>query len=294
MSDRRILITGASGFLGWNLCRAAKESAIVFGTTHSHPGVMDGVDLAAVDLTEPRNVAELLERIRPDLVIHAAALSQPNDCEAHPEDSLAITVDATAILGTLCADRAIRMVYTSTDMVFDGTASPYDENAPTTPLSTYGKHKAMAEERLLAMDANHLICRLPLMFGHPGPYAQSFLQPWLASLRNGRRLTLFTDEWRTPVSGRVAARGILLAAATSHAGLLNLGGPERISRYDFGMLAAEVFDVSNAAIVAMRQRDVTMAAPRPSDVSLDSSRANAMGYQPPPLRKQLEELRDVA
>jgi len=256
--------------------------------------MMDGVDLSVVNLTDPRDVAEMLDRICPDLVIHTAALSQPNDCETHPEDSRAITVDSTAILGTLCADRAIRMVYTSTDMVFDGTASPYSEDAPTTPLSTYGKHKVMAEEGLLAMNANHLICRMPLMFGRPGPYAQSFLQPWLTSLRNGSTLTLFTDEWRTPVSGGVAANGILLAADSSHTGLLHLGGPERISRYDFGMLAADVFNVSSASIVAAHQKDVTMAAPRPADVSLDSSKANAMGYQPPPLRKQLEELRNVA
>jgi dTDP-4-dehydrorhamnose reductase len=102
------------------------------------------------------------------------------------------------------------------------------------------------------------------MFGATPPHASSFLQPFIQSLRERRELKLFVDEIRTPVSGATAAQGLLLALQNVQ-GIIHLGGRERISRYDFGHLMVEVFDLPPEGIAAARQRDVIMAAPRPPD-----------------------------
>jgi len=127
------------------------------------------------------------------------------------------------------------------------------------------------------------------MFGAATPTATSFIQPFIKTLQEGKELKLFLDEFRTPVSATTAAKGLLLALEKVQ-GIIHLGGQERISRYDFGCLLVEIFQLPTTGLKACRQQDVKMAAPRPRDVSLDSSKAFALGYQPLSLRAELEKL----
>ncbi|HAX78559.1 MAG TPA: NAD(P)-dependent oxidoreductase, partial [Cyanobacteria bacterium UBA11372] len=106
----------------------------------------------------------------------------------------------------------------------------------------------------------------------------------------GKELSLFTDQFRTPASGKTAASGLLLALEKVE-GILHLGGKERVSRYEFGRLMAEVFELPQDKLKACLQEDVPMPAPRPNDVSLNSEKAFALGYQPLSLREELEKLR---
>jgi dTDP-4-dehydrorhamnose reductase len=126
------------------------------------------------------------------------------------------------------------------------------------------------------------------MFG-VAPHAPSFLQSFVETLQAGQTLKLFTDEVRTPVNGQTAAQGILLAL-NQGPNCLHLGGPERISRYDFGRLLAKVLNCSEALIQACRQADVPMAAPRSADVSLDSSLAFKLGYRPATIEAELQQI----
>ena len=285
----KLLVTGASGFVGWNLCQAAAVNWKVFGTTFSHPIELAGVNMRIIDLRDFTALRTLFADIAPDAVIHTAAAKDPNFCQENPIESHGINVDAAVNLAGLCADRKIPFVFTSTDMVFDGTSAPYSENSPTSPIHVYGEQKVLAEKGILESYPEAAICRLPLMFGEAGPVAQSFLQPMIAQFKSGNVVNLFTDEYRTPISGRVAAEGLLLALEKTH-GILHLGGSERISRYGFGKLVVETFNLNDTSINACRQADVKMAAPRPPDLSLDSAKANALGFAPPSVAQQLREL----
>ena len=286
----KLLVTGASGFVGWNVCQlAAKRGWQVFGTSLSHPIPLAGVDMRTIDLRDFAALRALVAEIQPDAVIHTAAAKDPNFCQENPAESHGINVDTSVNLAGLCADHKIPFVFTSTDMVFDGTAAPYAESDPVSPIHVYGEQKVLAETRILARNPTATICRLPLMFGDAGPVAQSFLQPMIKQLRSGAVVNLFTDEYRTPISGHVAAQGLLLALEKAN-GILHLGGAERISRHDFGLLAVEAFKLANVSINACRQTEVKMAAPRAPDLSLDSSRANRLGFTPPSLIKQLHDL----
>jgi dTDP-4-dehydrorhamnose reductase len=128
------------------------------------------------------------------------------------------------------------------------------------------------------------------MFGVAPPTATSFIQPFIKILREGKELNLFSDEFRTPVSGVTAAKGLLLALEKVE-GLLHLGGKERVSRYDFGRLMVDALQLPQENLKACKQKDVPMAASRPPDVSLNSSKAFALGYEPLSLREELEALR---
>lgn len=285
-----LLITGASGFLGWYLCRQAQPHWHVYGTYRTHPPDLKAVHLLQVDLTDYRSLQTLFQSVRPDAVIHAAALSQPNRCQDEPELSHRINVVASWHIAELCAEAQIPCVFTSSELVFDGLNPPYHETDPVCPINRYGEQKVAAEQGMMARYPQVMIARMPLMFGAV-PHAQSFIQPFLERIRSGQRLNLFTDEIRTPVSGQSAAAGILLML--QHAtGIMHLGGRERLSRYDMGMLLVEVLNITDAHLNPCRQADVPMAAPRAPDVSMDSSRAFQLGYHPGFMHDELMAIMD--
>ncbi|MGK7873110.1 MAG: NAD(P)-dependent oxidoreductase [Xenococcaceae cyanobacterium] len=288
---KKLLITGASGFLGWNLCRKVKQEWEVYGTYFSHTVQIPGVTLLKVDLRDFQTLKRLFAEIQPAAVIHTAAQSSPNFCQSHPDESYPINVTASLNIAGLSADYAIPCVFTSTDLVFNGINPPYRETDPVSPISHYGEQKAIAEQGILERYPRTAICRMPLMFGIAPPTASSFIQPFIKALREGQDLLLFTDEFRTPVSASTAAGGLLLALEKVE-GLLHLGGKERVSRYQFACLMAQVLQLPQERLKACRQKDVQMAAPRSPDASLDSSRAFALGYQPLSLREELEALQD--
>jgi len=282
-----MLVTGASGFLGWNICQMAKNEWAIFGTVFSHHVEIAGVNIVKVDLTDFDALKKIFQEIRPDAVIHTAAKSEPNFCQTHRTESQKINVDASINIAGLCADFRIPCVFTSTDLVFNGLNAPYREEDTVCPVNYYGEQKVLAEEGMLKYHPMVAVCRMALMFGIPGsPCVKSFIQPMIEAVREGRELRLFVDEFRTPISVKDAVFGLFLALEKVR-GLLHLGGIERISRYDFGKLLMDTLGIREAMLISCRQKDVVMAAPRPPDVSLDSSKAFALGFKPLPLSEEL-------
>ena len=256
-------ITGISGFLGWHLAQVAQANWQVYGTYHRHPVSLSalsgsGHTTTRLDLLDFDAVVETLISQRPAAVIHTAALSSPNACQQNPTASHAVNVAATEHLARRCAAEGVPLVFTSSNLVFDGRCSPYAESAPPCPINLYGEHKAEAEQRLLAAYPQAVVCRLPLMFGAATPTATSFLQNFLGKLRSGQRLNLFTDEYRMPAEARAIAAGLLLALQHPGLGLLHLAGASRLSRYDIGQLLVQRWRITTANIHPCRQADVPM------------------------------------
>jgi dTDP-4-dehydrorhamnose reductase len=286
---RKILVTGASGFLGWNLCQVAQSEWEVHGSYCQQPIEIPGINTHQINLTDPDSVVRTIDLIAPDAVIHTAAASSPNFCQAHPELSYQINVTASQGLAKICSLAKIPFVFTSTDLVFDGTHPPYRETDPVSPINLYGEQKVAAEQAILDTYPQANICRMPLMFGMAPPTATSFIQPWLKALAMGQVLQLFVDEYRTPVSAITAAQGLLLAIERSP-NIIHLGGKERISRYEFGKLLVEAFGFNPSLLQPIYQRDLQMLAPRAADVSLNSNKAIKLGYHLPGLRMELRAI----
>ena len=287
---KKLLVTGASGFLGWNLCQQAQSNWKVYGTYFSHRVKIPGVSLSKIDLKDYAALNELFDSIKPDAVIHTAAASKPNYCQTHPQEAYAINVEAAVNIARLCGEYLIPCAFTSTDLVFDGKNPFYKETDFVCPINYYGEQKAIAEQKMSEIYPAIALCRMPLMFGAPSPVSPSFLQGMISSLQAGKEIDLFTDEFRTPASARAASRGLLLAIEKQVRGVLHLGGKERISRYDFGLLLADILQLSPDSIKPGKQADVVMVAPRSPDTSLDSSKAFALGYQPLSLKEELIDI----
>ncbi|MHC1728775.1 MAG: NAD(P)-dependent oxidoreductase [Syntrophobacteraceae bacterium] len=283
---KKLLITGASGFLGWNLCSLAQREWNVIGTAFRNEASIPGVTLRRVDLTRFSEVKKSVLEISPDAVIHTAGASSVNFCQLNPADSYKINVEATGNLAGLCADLAVPFVFTSSDMVFDGLNPPYSEDDPVCPINTYGEQKAEAEERVLEKCPEAAVCRIALIYGNGG-----FLRSWAGEMKRGTDLRLFDDEFRTPVSAGDASRGLLLALSRA-GGLLHLAGADRISRFHFGLLLKEIIG-AQARIIPCSRESLPMPAPRPADVSLDGTRAFEIGFRPGGIRQELEKLSHI-
>lgn len=286
---KRLLITGASGFLGWNICHTAPERWDVFGTVFSHNVKIPNVQIVKIDLSNLQEIKRLFQDARPHAVIHTAAASDPDFCQDNRTASHKINVDAPIAIAGVCSDYEIPYVFTSTDLVFDGLNPPYREVDPVCPVNVYGEQKVLAEQGVLESYPMAVICRLPLMFGLSGPVATSFIQPMIKALKGGQELHLFVDEFRTPLSARTAISGLFMSL-DKVSGLIHLGGPERISRYDFGTLMAKILKIENARLIPCKHKDIETAAPRPQDISLDSTKALALGFRPLPLANELQEI----
>ncbi|MEM9088720.1 MAG: NAD(P)-dependent oxidoreductase [Cyanobacteria bacterium P01_F01_bin.53] len=286
----KLLVTGASGFLGWNLCQIAAKDWDVYGVYHSRSLTIPGTTLLKADLTNPQDLQSLFKTVQPDAVVHLAAESSPNYCQDHPEVSHQLNVIVSRDIAKQSADADIPLAFASSEQVFDGLNPPYKEEDPPSPVNLYGEQKALAELEVLTAYPKAAVCRMPLMFGAVPPTASSFLQHFIQALRDERELKLFVDEIRVPVSGMTAAKGLLLALDKVQ-GRIHLGGKEPISRFDFGRLMVEIFELSAEGLRASRQQDVIMSAPRPPDLSLDSTKAFALGYAPLSIREELENLR---
>ncbi len=277
-----LMVTGASGNLGYWICHQAKVSWAVTGIYWKYDFKMDGVRSAQADLTDVDAADYLMGTIRPQAVIHAAAASQPARCETHPEATRRVNVDVPKKLAALCADRKIPFIFTSTDLVFDGHDAPYTELDGVTPVCVYGRQKADAEDAVLKINGKALVCRMPLMIGAGPAASSSFAIQMLRGILSGDPLRLLTDEFRTPVSFVDAAKGLLSLLGKTR-GRLHMGGRHRVSRYELGLLMAKQLGIAPTMIQPVTIKSLKLSVPRSPDCSLASDTAYALGYDPAPL-----------
>ncbi len=267
----RLVITGAGGLLGAYLLRAAEDADELFAWGGPSGGERFGIPLRAIDLTNATATAEAFRADRPDVVLHAAARARVADCARDPEGALRANAGATATLARLAADAGARLVYVSTDLVFDGEGAPYREADRPRPVSAYGRSKQAGEKAVLDVPRSAVV-RVSLLYGPALHGRPSFFDEQLNALRGGKPVPLFRDEWRTPLDLLTAARALLAVARSDYTGILHVGGPERISRLEMGRRLAESWGLDASPIIATDRDAVPATEPRPRDVSLDSSR----------------------
>ncbi len=269
----RLLLTGASGQLGAYLLReltAAGEDVTAW--SGSRRGELFGVPLQPVDLADAAAVAAAFRQARPGVILHAAAVASIAECHRDPARARRVNVDGTATLAQLAAGAGARFVLVSTDLVFDGESPPYREGDILAPLSVYGRSKADAEAAASLAAPRVAVARVSLLYGRTLTGRPSFFDQQADALRKRRPVTLFADEWRTPLHLATAARALVALARSDLDVLLHIGGPERLSRLEMGQRLAHFLGADPGVIVPARRADAPAPEPRPRDVSLDSSR----------------------
>ena len=272
----RIVVTGASGQLGSYLIdRLIERSHEVVAWSGRTTGARSGISLRTVDLTDSRAVVSALAEAKPDAVIHAAAISSVDAAYRDPSGTRAVNVLATEHLSKWAATHDRRLIYTSTDLVFDGTKSWYREDDQAHPIVVYGRSKFAAERFVLDVPKG-LVARLSLLYGPSRSGREGFFDRTMSALRAGTPQAFFSDEYRTPLDYATAALALVRLAESETQGTIHLGGPERLSRFELMSRAAAALGIEPSLVRPNRRADVPFAEPRPADLSLDSSRFNRL------------------
>ncbi|WP_342347633.1 SDR family oxidoreductase [uncultured Nitrospira sp.] len=265
----RLLVTGGAGFLGNHLLRQAKNF-VAAGTLHHTPSTsLPGVTFHVCDLQNPEEMRILLGRARPNVIIHTACSEQGKGIEA--------IVPAAGLLAMQTAERGIRFIHLSTDQVFDGTSAPYTEESPTNPINPYGHAKAQAEELIRSLNPQATIVRTSLLYDLRTPDRQT--TRLIESTKTGELYRLFVDELRCPIWVKNFAEVLLELATKDVPGILHLGGPESLNRWELGMGLLQHFGVTQTSNIQKGTIEESGLV-RPKNLTMDSSRAERILQKP--------------
>jgi dTDP-4-dehydrorhamnose reductase len=217
-------------------------------------------------------------------------LSRADDCENSPDAAEQVNARLPGLVARACAERGLRLVALSTDLVFSGERSFSGERDATGPRNLYGRTKLAGERAVLEACPAAAVARVALVVGRGHGSRATSSESIAQALRAGRPQKLFTDEFRTPIDPESVAAALARLLAGSQAGVFHLGGPERISRYELGMRVAQAFGLPTRGLVPAVQAEHQGPDRRAPDASLDSSRSQReLGWEPRPLDAAIRE-----
>jgi dTDP-4-dehydrorhamnose reductase len=267
----RLLVTGGSGYLGQQLVCDALADWDVTATYFSHRPAMPGCRWVKLDVCDGRQVARLLERVAPQVVIHTAAHRSGADLQR-------VNVAGTRRVALAALQIGARLIHLSTDVVFDGRKGGYVESDPPSPVNAYGRSKADAETLLAEQMPRATVVRTSLIYGFAS--LDHHTRWMLESLRQGRPVQLFADERRCPIWVETLAAALLELATLDYAGVLHVAGGQALNRYEFGARLLGFRCVEPSGVTAALATASGLA--RPLDCTLDVTRAKALLRTPLP------------
>jgi dTDP-4-dehydrorhamnose reductase len=260
----RVLVTGASGLLGNKIIKVAGKHQ-VFPTHQTRPCFQDSVKM---DITSENEVKKVFSRVKPDVLLHAAAETNVDKCENNMKQAWRTNTDGTRILAEACNKTNVAMVYISTDYVFDGEKGRYIEEDEPTPINYYGLTKLMGEKHVRELCESYTILRTSVLYGtHPDK--PNFATWTIASLLQGKPLTIVEDHYNSPTLADNLAQVATEAIEKGLYGVYHAAGNERISRYNFALKIAETFNLDASLMRPIRMSELkAWTAKRPKDSSL--------------------------
>jgi len=262
MAASVIWVTGAGGLIGNYLVQSAR--------TMLAEQIVIPLTRAKLDLIDLPSVRQAFREQKPWLIVHCAALSRSPECQANPGLAHTVNVESTSLL----AELADRLVFFSTDLVFDGKLGNYGETADVNPLSVYAETK-VAAERIVLHNPNHLVVRTSLNSGTSPTRDRGFDEQLVKAWKSRQTLRLFTDEFRSPISAEITARAVWELVLQKRTGLYHIAGAERLSRWQIGQLIAARRSDLNPQIQPASLKQY-QGAPRAPDTSLNCGKAQAV------------------
>ncbi|MCG9966767.1 NAD(P)-dependent oxidoreductase [Pelotomaculum terephthalicicum JT] len=254
----KILIIGVSGQIGFHLYQAFAGSHQVSGTYFSYPVP----DMYRLDMTKPGAVKDFAAALNPDIIFLPAAMPDVEACEKNPALCYGINVDGTRNVLTAASEISAKVVFFSTDYLFDGAAGPYAETERPKPLNIYGKAKNEAEQLIRQSACPHLIVRTSVVYGYE-KQGKNFVVRLSARLRRGEKVKAPIDQLSTPTYAPNLCAIIKELVERDKEGTYHIAGPELMNRYDFALLAAEIFGLERGLIVPATTEELGQQAPRP-------------------------------
>lgn len=271
----RILITGGSGLLALNWAAAMRGRYNVTLGLHERGVSLAGVATSCVDLESVDSVLTDFERLEPQVVIHAAGLTNVEKCETYEGLARHVNVVLAENVAKACAALGLTLVHISTDHLFAGEAALVSEDQATQPKNAYGRTKAEAEVRVLEALPDALVVRTNF-YGWGPSYRHSFSDVIITKLLSGQGLSLFQDVYYTPIIATELASVVHDLLDLKVAGICNVVGDERLSKYEFGQRLCKVFNLDASLISPSRIGQHPSLTRRPLDMSLSNDKVSKL------------------
>lgn len=290
----KILITGANGLLGQKLVALLVQQpnvqVIATGKGSNRIPLKEGYSYHALDITDNVSVQHVFDSMQPDVLIHAAAMTNVDACELQQEACWLQNVEATRFLVSACKRVGTYMVHVSTDFIFDGTEGPLTEEAIPNPVNYYGESKWEAEKIVQTMGTNWSIARTVLVYGVVSDMSRTNIVLWAKdNLEQGKAIKVVDDQWRTPTLAEDLAMGCWLIAKHKAEGIYNISGEEMISPYDLAQKVGAVWGISTSSMQRADSSTFTQPAKRPPKTGFIITKAKEkLGFSPHSLQKGLE------
>ncbi len=271
---RPIVITGVSGFLGGHVWQRLAVRDDVIGLAGSsgvvpfYPGRQ-----RQIDLTEYDSTMDVIRGLNPRCIVHYAALSKVKQCNHEPLLAWRINHAATRQLAKLASELDCRMLFISSDQVFDGKKGMYSELDMPAPLNTYGETKRAAERVVLNLVENSVVVRMNNSFGPAAFLGTSFSEWVLKKEKRGEPITLFHDQYRSFIDCVTATSAVIELIDHDFTGALHLGGASRLNRVEFGNLLLRHCGRETTGILELSQDKVDPEGMMPRDTSYNVSLA---------------------
>ncbi len=283
---KRVLITGSNGLLGQNLVKLLQfdDRYEVLALSRSPNVIPDtrGFSFLQCNLTNQVKVNEALNNFLPDVIIHAAAMTQVDPCELDPELCHEINTIASQNLAEWAEQHKAHFIFTSTDFVFDGLHGPYHEDDTPSPVSVYGESKFKAEKVVTSLTVPWAIVRTILVYGLTPAMSRSNLVLWVKnSLENAKAIQVVNDQFRMPTLVDDLAWSIGEIMHHRHQGIFHISGPDYGSVYDFAIWAAKYFNLDESLISPIPSTVLNQPGKRPPKTGFDLVKAKKiLGYKP--------------
>jgi dTDP-4-dehydrorhamnose reductase len=290
----KILVTGSNGLLGSHLVQllaGSGHAVTATGRGASRRSLPENVLYRDLDLTAFPAVRDLIRQERPDVLVHAAAMTQVDDCELNREKSRLINVQATENLLEAAAPAGSHFVFLSTDFVFDGEKGHYCETDPVNPVNWYGETKLMAEQAVQQYAGHWSIARTCLLYGNSEGLSRTNIITWIrTALRKGERIRVVNDQVRTPTSVGDFATGIRLVAEQRAGGIFHLSGRETMTPCQLALATAGHFSLDASLIEAVDASTFSQPGRRPLKTGFVIGKAEqVLGFKPGSLQAWLQQ-----
>lgn len=262
---KRLLVTGANGLLGSKVVKLAQQSFEVVPTHHTRSLLTGSVGL---DVANGVEVLKVVARLKPDVLVHVAAETRVDHCEKNREEAWRVNAEGTKNIAMACRKIKSKLIYVSTDYVFDGEKGLYVEIDEPNPVNYYGLTKLRGEEFVKENCQNHVVARTSVLYGWHSMKTNFAL--WvIESLRRGESITVVDDHYNSPTLADNLAGALVEMAKQDICGFFHTAGNERIGRYKFAVKIAKTFGLDESMIKPVKMNELSMwIARRPRDSSL--------------------------
>jgi len=287
-----ILVTGASGLLGSNIIMHIQtQNEEAAGIYNSKSITFKNIQCIKADLTNEEKVKKIINLLKPDHIIHCAALTDVDRCEQYPSEAFEVNADATRFIAEAAAEINALLFYISTDSVFDGKKGNYYELDCPNPVNTYAKSKLQGELEIIKTGVDYCIARTNI---HGWNLQDKFsLSEWiLKKLETNQNVPAFCDITFSPLIANDFAIIILDMIKNGTTGLYHIGSSEFCNKFEFACKLADVFDLDKNLIQPVSIDDISLITKRPKNMSLNTTKiCTALKRKMPDITSGLKKLK---